>query len=149
MPILRSPSALSASPGVDEIALAVVGAHLSGMPLNGELKDLGARFLEATWTTPDYRLYALANTKPKKPGLLRISRNAGSAIAVEIWALPVAAFGEFVAAVPPLLSIGTLALADGRMAKGFMVEAEAVTGARDISHFGGWRAFMAKERVQA
>ena len=142
-------TSLPAVPGVDAIALAVVGAHLSGMPLNGELKNLGAHFLEATTTAPDYRLYALTNSKPLKPGLLRVPQNTGAAIAVEIWALPVAAFGQFVAAVSPPLAIGTLTLADGRMVKGFMVESEAISGARDISSFGGWRAFMAKEKVRA
>jgi allophanate hydrolase len=128
----------------DEVALAVVGAHLSGMPLNGELKAFGARLVAETTTTPDYRLYALAGTMPPKPGLLRVATGSGAAIAVEIWALPLARFGAFVAKVPPPLSIGTLTTADGRAVKGFLVEAEATQGARDISAFGGWRAFMAK-----
>jgi allophanate hydrolase len=132
-----------------EIALAVVGAHLSGMPLNGELRALGARLIEQTPTAPDYRLYALAGTKPPKPGLLRTKKGEGSAIAIEVYALSDSAFGRFVAAVPPPLSIGTLELADGRGVKGFLVEAEAVTGARDISNFGGWRAFMAQEKAPA
>jgi allophanate hydrolase len=140
---------LSAGPGVDEIALAVVGAHLSGMPLNGELKNLGARFLEVTATAPDYRLFALTDATPHKPGLLRVSKSTGASIEVEIWALPVEAFGPFIAAVPPPLSIGTLTLSDGRTVKGFMVEAEATSGARDISAFGGWRSFTAKEKLRA
>jgi allophanate hydrolase len=130
-------------PGRDEIALAVVGAHLSGMPLNGELKAAGARFLQATATAPDYRLFALAGTSPPKPGLLRVAAGTGAAIEVELWALSAAAFGRFVAAVPPPLSIGTLRLSDGREAKGFLVEAAATDGARDISRFGGWRAYVA------
>jgi allophanate hydrolase len=128
-----------------EIAIAVVGAHLSGMPLNGELKALGARLLEETATAADYRLFALAGTTPPKPGLLRVTNGGGSAIAIEIWAMSVENFGRFVAAVPPPLSIGTLATADGRAVKGFLVEAEATNGARDISSFGGWRAFMAQK----
>jgi len=133
---------ISPTPGRDEVALAVVGAHLSGMPLNGELKAAGARFLEATATAPDYRLFALAGTRPPKPGLLRVEVGDGSAVAVELWALSAAAFGRFVAAVPPPLSIGTLRLADGRAAKGFLVEAAATAGARDITRFGGWRAYV-------
>jgi allophanate hydrolase len=127
----------------DEIAIAVVGAHLSGMALNGELKALGGRLLEAAATAPDYKLYAL-DTTPPKPGMLRVESGAGSAIELEVWALPAAAFGNFVAAVPPPLSIGTIRLADGRGVKGFIVEAAAVAGARDISRFSGWRAFMAQ-----
>ena len=127
----------------DEIAIAVVGAHLSGMALNGELKALGARLLEQAQTAPDYRLYALA-TIPPKPGMLRVSAGAGSSIELELWALSAASFGKFVAAVPPPLSIGTVRLADGRGVKGFIVEAADVDGAREISAFGGWRAFVAE-----
>jgi allophanate hydrolase len=129
--------------GPGEIAIAVVGAHLSGMPLNGELRSAGARLLESAKTASRYRLFALAGTKPPKPGLLRVKNGEGAAIELEIWALPDAAFGRFVANIPPPLSIGTLELADGRGVKGFLVEAEAVTGARDISSFGGWRKFVA------
>jgi allophanate hydrolase len=128
----------------DEIAIAVVGAHLSGMALNGELKALDGRLLEATATAPDYKLYALRGTTPPKPGMLRVEAGAGSPIAVEVWALSAAAFGKFVAAIPPPLSIGTIRLADGRGVKGFLVEPTAIDGARDISHFGGWRTFMAE-----
>jgi allophanate hydrolase len=133
-----------ALPTSDEVALAVVGAHLSGMPLNGELRAHGARFLEGTVTAADYRLYALAAARPSKPGLLRVT-HGGAAIEVELWALPVEAFGRLVAGVPPPLSIGTIALADGREVKGFLVEAEAIAGAPDISRFGGWRAYLAQK----
>jgi allophanate hydrolase len=125
-----------------EIAVAVVGAHLSSMPLNHELRALGARLLEGIATAPDYRLFALAGTVPAKPGLLRIGTGEGAAIQVETWALSMEAFGRLVASVQPPLSIGTLTLADGRQVKGFLVEAEAVNGAHDISSFGGWRAYV-------
>jgi allophanate hydrolase len=137
---------LTAVPAIasgDEIAIAVVGAHLSGMALNDELKELGGRLLEATATAADYRLYALGTT-PAKPGMLRVATGTGSSIALEVWALPAAAFGKFVAAIPPPLSIGTVRLADGRGVKGFIVEPADISGARDISAFGGWRTFMAK-----
>jgi len=137
----------AAAPASGEVALAVVGAHLSGMPLNGELRSAGARLVASTQTAAHYRLFALAGTKPPKPGLLRVKNGAGTAIDVEIWSLSDAAFGRFVAAVPPPLSIGTLELADGGAVKGFLVEAEAIDGARDISSFGGWRKFVANERA--
>ena len=128
----------------DEITIAVVGAHLSGMALNGELQALGGRLIEATATAPDYKLYAL-DTTPPKPGMLRVDAGAGSSIKLELWALSAAAFGKFVAAIPPPLGIGTVRLADGRDVKGFVVEPVAVEGARDISAYGGWRAFMAEK----
>ena len=127
----------------------MVGAHLSGMPLNGELTAHGARRVATAETAADYRLYALAEAGTRKPGLLRVASGAGAAIVVEIWSLPADGFGRFVAAVPPPLSIGTLELKDERSVKGFLVEAEAVADARDISSFGGWRAFTAKEKASA
>ena len=134
---------LAAVPRPDEIALCVVGAHMSGMALNDELRRHGARFLEAGQTAPDYRLFAL-DGKPARPGMLRVAAGQGASIALEIWALPAEGFGRFVAAVPPPLAIGTIALADGRSLKGFLAESNGVAGARDISQFGGWRAFVAR-----
>jgi len=131
----------------DDIVLAVVGAHLSGMALNGDLLALGGRLLEEAVTAPDYRLYAL-DTAPPKPGMLRVEAGAGTSIKLELWALSAASFGKFVAAIPPPLSIGTIRLADGRGVKGFIVEPAAVTGARDISSFGGWRAFVTKQAAE-
>ena len=136
-------AALPAGLRGDEIAIAVVGAHLSGMALNGELMALDGRLLEAARTAPDYKLYAL-DTTPPKPGMLRVGRGSGSTIELEVWALSAAAFGKFVAAIPPPLSIGTIRLADGRSVKGFIVEAADINGARDISDFSGWRAFVAE-----
>jgi allophanate hydrolase len=136
-------AALPASVGRDDIPIAVVGAHLSGMALNGELKALTGRLVETTMTAPDYKLYAL-DTMPPKPGMLRVEPGAGTPIELEIWALSASAFGKFVAAIPPPLSIGTIRLADGRDVKGFIVEPAALDGARDISAFGGWRAYMAE-----
>jgi allophanate hydrolase len=135
-------ASLAPVPLAGEVALAVVGAHLSGMPLNGELRRCGARFLERTFTAPDYRLYALPGAQPAKPGLLRVAAGTGIPIEVEVWALRAEAFGYFVAAVPSPLSIGKVALRDRRCVSGFLVEAEAVAHARDISDFGGWRAFV-------
>ena len=128
----------------NEVAVAVVGAHLSGMPLNGELRARNARFLETGKTAPDYKLFALPDSSPPKPGLLGVAPGGGHAIEVELWALSYDAFGRFVADIPPPLAIGTLTLADGRKVKGFLVEANATKGARDISELGGWRAFVTK-----
>ena len=136
-------AAIAPCVNADEIPIAVVGAHLSGMVLNGELKALGGRLLEATVTAPDYRLYALKSTPPK-PGMLRVEKGTGTSIELEIWALSAASFGKFVAAIPPPLSIGTVRLGDGRQVKGFLVEPADIDGAREISAFGGWRAFVAE-----
>jgi allophanate hydrolase len=139
----------SKMPAHGEVAVAVVGAHLSGLPLNGELRALGGRLLETTKTAPDYKLYALAGTTPPKPGLLRVEGGKGAAIEIEVWALSVESFGRFVEGVPPPLSIGTIKLSDGRGVKGFLLEAAAAAGAKDISSFGGWRKFLAQEKLPA
>ncbi|MFO1148430.1 MAG: allophanate hydrolase [Alsobacter sp.] len=127
----------------DEIELVVVGAHLSGMPLNHELRTLNARFLRAVATEPCYRLYALPGGPPRKPGLLRVAEGEGAAILTEVYALSAEGFGRFVAAIPVPLGIGTLRLADGTRPKGFLAEPEALKGAQDVSGFGGWRAYIA------
>jgi len=127
----------------DKIEIVVVGAHMSGLPLNRELAELGARFSRAVETKPDYRFYALPGGPPFRPGLLRVAAGTGAAIAAEVWTMSAAGFGAFVAGIPAPLGIGTLLLADGTTPKGFLVEAEAVRGAEDISAYGGWRAFMA------
>lgn len=126
------------------IELAVIGAHLSGMALNPELRAAGGVLRRAVATEPLYRLYALAGGPPHRPGLLRVGE--GAAIAAEVWALPEGGFARFVAAVPAPLCIGTLLLADGTRPKGFLVEAAGLEGAEDISGFGGWRAFLAARR---
>jgi allophanate hydrolase len=133
---LRAPS--------DRIEIAVVGAHLSGLPLNHELTGAGGVFLRAVDTAPSYRFFALPNTRPPKPGLLRVAAGEGTSIATEVWSLDPAAFGSFVAKIPAPLGIGTLELADGTSPKGFLVEAEAVRGAEDISAYDGWRGYLAR-----
>jgi allophanate hydrolase len=127
------------------VALAVVGAHLSGEPLNGQLVALGARLLETTRTAPTYRLYALPDTEPAKPGLLGGGPPAERGIELEIWELSTESFGRIVAGVPAPLSIGTITLQDGRAVKGFLCESSAIRDARDITQYGGWRAYRAAQ----
>jgi allophanate hydrolase len=131
-----------------EIELAVVGAHLSGMALNPQLKEMGARLLRAVVTEPAYRLYLLPGPAPLRPGLLRVT-SGGASIETEVWALRADAFGRFVAAVPPPLGIGTVLLADGTRPKGFLCEPAGLAGATDITAFGGWRAFTASRTDSA
>jgi allophanate hydrolase len=124
------------------IKVAVVGAHLSGQPLNFQLVERNANLVDTTRTAAGYRLYALADTSPRKPGLVFDGAGRG-AIEVEIWEMDEKAFGSFVALIPAPLGIGTLTLADGRTVQGFLCEAHAVRGADDITEYGGWRAWLA------
>jgi allophanate hydrolase len=126
------------------VELAVVGAHLRGQPLNRELTERGARFVCATKTAAEYRLYALPNTSPPKPGLVRDPAFAGPGIEVEVWSLDPASFGDFVAKIPSPLGIGALRLDDGTEVRGFICEPYSVRGAREISEYGGWRAYLAR-----
>ena len=131
------------------LALAVVGAHLAGMPLHGQLVERGCRLRARTTTSPNYRLYALPGTVPPKPGLARVAGvGAGQAIEVEVYDMPLAAVGSFLALIPPPLGLGSVQLADGSWVKGFICEGAALasdTGATDISAFGGWRAYRAAQ----
>ncbi|WP_233810085.1 allophanate hydrolase [Paraburkholderia sp. HP33-1] len=130
------------------VTLAVVGAHLRGQPLCWQLLEAGARFVETTTTSAQYRLYALAGTSPAKPALVRTPHEAGQPIEIELWEVPLRSFGAFVARVPAPLGIGSVQTADGLVVKGFICEPSAVgpgSGARDITGFGGWRAWLAAE----
>lgn len=124
--------------------LAVVGAHLTGMPLNTQLQERKARFVEETHTANSYRLYALPDTVPPKPGLRRVSdaKEFSEGLIVELWDVPIEHVGSFVALIPAPLGIGTLTLRDGREVKGFICEGDALNGAKDITTFGGWRAYI-------
>jgi allophanate hydrolase len=137
-----APPQANSSTKDDRIEIAVVGAHLSGLPLNRELIELGAAFSREVETTPDYRLFALPGSSPPKPGLLRVGEGAGAAVKAEVWTLDPAGFGAFVAKIPAPLGIGTIRFKHGDSVKGFLVEAEAVKTAEDISRFGGWRAYL-------
>ncbi len=139
---LRTPEALAGMP------IAVVGAHLSGMPLNYQLTERGARLLETARTGAHYRLYALPGTVPPKPGLVR-TREGGSAIELEIWEMPLREVGSFLALIPPPLGLGSVELADGRQVHGFLCEAHALEGAADVSRYGGWRAYLTALQVAA
>ncbi|MFK4811036.1 allophanate hydrolase [Devosia sp. ZW T5_3] len=140
--ILPEASKVSAVPDAF-IPIAVVGAHLTGMPLNHELTGPGGRLLRSCRTGADYQLFALPGTVPPKPGMVQKPGFAGAGLEVEVWALPAAAFGQFVARIPAPLGIGKIGLDDGSTVSGFLCEAHAVAGAQDITHHGGWRNFIA------
>ncbi|MFU8927193.1 allophanate hydrolase [Acinetobacter puyangensis] len=123
------------------VRLAVVGAHLSGMPLNFQLTTRQGVLLQKTQTSAHYQLYALNNTTPPKPGLQYVEQ--GECIALEVWEIPNALFGAIVAEVPAPLGIGNVQLQDGSWVKGFICEAYALQDAVNISHFGGWRNYIA------
>jgi len=123
------------------VTVAVCGAHLSGLPLNWQLTQRGAKLLRAVRSAPCYKLFALPGGPPKRPGMLRVDEG-GAAIDMEVWALAASEFGSFVAGIPAPLGIGTVLLEDGTSVQGFVCEAHATTQAQDISHFGGWRAYL-------
>jgi len=125
------------------VRVAVVGAHLSGMPLNSQLTARRATLMATAETAPNYRFYALPGTTPPKPGLLRVADGTGGRIALEIWEMPAEHYGSFVALIPAPLGIGTLTLVDGSAVQGFLCEALATEDAQDITHLGGWRAYLA------
>jgi len=127
----------------ESIKLAVVGAHLTGQPLNHQLTSRGATLVAANHTAPIYKLYALAGITPPKPGLIRLGGNeTGYRIEVEVWNIPLTHLGSFMAEIPPPLGIGTLLLDTGELVKGFICEGYAIGDALDISNYGGWRAYL-------
>jgi len=140
---LPAPQALAGiAAGPARMQVAVVGAHLSGMPLNNQLLERGARLVQTTTTAPAYRLYALPGTVPPKPGLRRVA-DAGAAIALEVWDMPQEHVGSFLALIPPPLGLGRVELADGAWVTGFICEGHALEAAQDVTEHGGWRAYLA------
>lgn len=131
--------------GGSEMALAVCGAHMSGLPLNHELTSRGGRFLTATRTAPRYALYNLPGGPPARPGLCRADDEHGTSIALEVWAIPKDAVGDFIAGIPAPLVIGTVEMEDGSQVKGFLCEASGKRHGEDISAFGGWRRFLERD----
>lgn len=131
---------------IDTIQIAVVGAHLSGLPLNGQLTRLGATLVRTDATSDRYRLYRLAGGPPLRPGLIRGEAASGGPIALEIWSLPLAHVGAFLAQIPSPLGLGTIELANGDSVKGFICEAAGIADAEDITEFGGWRAYLESRR---
>ena len=135
--------------GKGSVKVAVVGAHLRGLPLNHELIQRGASLERAARTAARYRLFALPGTIPPKPGLVRESSGDGRAIELEVWRMSTSAFGSFVASIPSPLGIGRIELEDGEWVQGFLCETWALAGASDISQFGGWRAYLASIKPSA
>jgi allophanate hydrolase len=131
---------LDQTPSPQGVKLAVVGAHLYGMPLHHQLASRDARFVRAAKTAPSYKLYAMETTPPK-PAL--IHDPAGAAIELEIYTLSHSAFGAFTEEIPAPLAMGNVTLEDGSTIKGFVAEPRAIANAKDITSFGGWRAFIA------
>ena len=125
----------------DRLRVVVCGAHLNGQPLNHQLVSRGARLLECTVSSPNYRLYALAGGPPRRPGMVRV-KDGGCAIEVELWEMPASELGTFLAGIPAPLGLGKIELADGRWETGFICEPHGLTHARDISSYGGWRAYV-------
>ena len=140
LPALQTPTTIDDD---NTITVAVVGAHLTGMPLNSQLVERDAVLLEATHTAPCYRLYALANTVPPKPGLIRNEKDGGTSIPIELWQMPIEHFGSFVGLIPAPLGIGSLETVEGRWGKGFICEPWAIDDATDITELGGWRNYIA------
>ncbi|MEE5154346.1 allophanate hydrolase [Pseudomonas alliivorans] len=140
----NTPSAPTTVARNDRVRLVVCGAHLDGLALNGQLKQRGARLLEATQSSPDYQLYALAGGPPFRPGMVRVAEG-GVAIEVEVWELPSAELGSFLTGIPAPLGLGKVQLADGRWETGFICEPYGLEGARNISELGGWRAYLQQQ----
>lgn len=147
LPLGASDSKASASEAAvigktDTIDVLVCGAHLDGLPLNWQLKERGAVLKTVTQTAPVYRMYALAGGPPFRPGLI-LDEEKGAAIDVEIWSVPTAEFGSFVAGIPAPLGIGKVRVADGSVVSGFICEPYGLEGAEEITHLGGWKAYLA------
>jgi allophanate hydrolase len=123
------------------IEIAVCGAHMSGLPLNHQLTELGATFVKATKTAKGYRLFNVPEKVPPRPGMVR-DTSCESALELEVWSMPLENFGAFMVQIASPLCIGTVFLEDGSSVYGFLCESDALRGAEEITELGGWRAFL-------
>jgi allophanate hydrolase len=139
---------IAPAPARDAVTLAVAGAHMSGLPLNGQLTTRGARLLRADRTATSYRLYALPGEGVRRPGLVRVP-TGGAGIEIELWELSHAALGALLSEVPSPLAIGRVQLADGSEVTGFVCEGHAAADAEDVTVHGGWRAYLAASAAEA
>jgi allophanate hydrolase len=130
------------------VKVAVCGAHLSGLPLNWQLTQRGARLLGAVSSAAEYKFYALAGGPVQRPGMVRAAEG-GAAIDMEVWEMPSEHFGSFVDGIPAPLGIGKVKLADGAWVSGFVCEALGAEGGTDITHLGSWRAWLTHASVPA
>lgn len=136
----QSPESLTLPTPQNSLPIAMVGAHLQGMPLHWQVRQAGARLRARGQTAPRYALFALEGTSPAKPGLRRVTQG-GKYIEVEVYDFPMASVGTFLAQVPHPLGLGNIELSDGTWVKGFICEPLAFETAKDITSYGGWRAF--------
>ena len=130
-------------PRVNRVSIAVAGAHLAGQPLNADLCARGGRFEELTRTASDYRMFLVDGPLPR-PGVTRVVGGvAGPGVEVEVWSLPADAIAGFAETIARPLGLGHVELAGGRQVLGFICSAEGARSDRDITEYGGWRAYLA------
>ena len=140
--VINTGQVLSSSVTDSQIDIAVCGAHLSGFPLNNQLTERGGVLVKTCNTSTDYRFYALAGGPPFRPGLIRVDDESGSAIEVEVWRLPVSNIGTFFQGIEQPLGLGKVQLDDNSWVSSFICEGYAINTAEDITHFGGWKAYI-------
>ncbi len=137
-----SPAKLPTPAVEPTMAIAAVGAHMSGLPLNSQFTSRRAVLRARRRTAPKYRLYELAGASPPRPGMVRVDGD-GVSLEVEVWDVPITEVGSFLCLIPPPLGLGSVELDDGERVHGFLCENAGLAGAQDISRFGGWRAYLA------
>lgn len=130
----------------DYLELAVNGTLMRGLELNANMLNAGACFKREAWTAPVYRLWSIGD---RHPAMMRVAEERGQAIAVEIWAVPAAGMCQILLQEPPGLCIGKIQLADGAMVLGVLGEPFLCEGQHEITHWGGWRAYLKAELMQA
>ncbi|MBF2027768.1 MAG: glutamyl-tRNA amidotransferase [Oscillatoriales cyanobacterium C42_A2020_001] len=127
------------------VHLAVNGTLMRGLELNGNMHQVNATFVREALTEPTYRLWSISD---RHPAMQRVAHN-GREIVVEIWAVPVEGFATLLRLEPPGLCIGKVKLADGEEVLGVLGEAILCEGQKDITAYGGWRAYIAERDRQA
>jgi gamma-glutamylcyclotransferase (GGCT)/AIG2-like uncharacterized protein YtfP len=126
-------------PESNTVALAVNGTLMRGLELNPNLTAVGAIFLREDQTVAAYRIFSIND---RHPGMYQVLEG-GVAVAVEVWNVPVEGLASILIKEPAGLSIGKVKLQSGDEMLGVLAEVVLCEGQREISQFGGWRAYQA------
>ena len=131
-------------PAADGVLLAINGTLMRGLKLNPNMIAAGASFVREDRSEPVYRLWTINDDHP---AMVRITDGSGVSVAVEIWSVPPGGLAGILLKEPPGLSIGKVVLANGETVLGVLGEPALVEGQREITTYGGWRAYIEAEKV--
>jgi carbamate kinase len=128
------------------VLVAVNGTLMRGLELNPNMIEAGAVFEREATTAPEYRIWSIGD---KYPAMVRVKDGSGAGVSLEVWSVPRGGMAQIFLKEPPGLTLGKVRLEDGSMVIGLLGEPALTMGQREITQFGGWRAYLAATKGTA